>query len=95
MSDQPAVNVHAILVGLLSVAHTRAQAEHAAQEVLSIHARQIGADLAASPVASALHRSAEQDVTRVIELADAWAHRPERQDALQELRAALQSGWQQ
>jgi hypothetical protein len=95
VTDQPAVNVHAILVGLLSVAHTPAQAEHAAHEVLSMHARQIGADLAAGRIASALHRSAEQDVTRVIELADAWAHRPERRDALQELRAALQSGWQQ
>jgi hypothetical protein len=46
VTDQPAVNVHAILVGLLSVAHTPKQAEHAAQEVLSMHARQLGVDLA-------------------------------------------------
>ncbi|MEU9415141.1 hypothetical protein [Streptomyces sp. NPDC048272] len=32
------INVEAILIGLLSVAHTPEQAEHAAKEVLSIHA---------------------------------------------------------
>lgn len=31
-------NMHAILVGLLSVSHTPAQAEHAAREVLDQHA---------------------------------------------------------
>jgi hypothetical protein len=46
VTDQPAVNVHAILVGLLSVAHTRNQAEHAAREVLDMHARQIRGELA-------------------------------------------------
>lgn len=34
-------NMHAILVGLLSVAHTRDQAEHAAREVLAQHAHQL------------------------------------------------------
>ncbi|CAM5620467.1 hypothetical protein [Streptomyces aurantiogriseus] len=34
-------NVHAILVGLLSVAHTPEQAEHAAREVLNQHAHQL------------------------------------------------------
>jgi hypothetical protein len=41
VTDQPAVNVHATLVGLLRVAHTPAQAEHAAKEVLAMHARQL------------------------------------------------------
>ncbi|MFD8949482.1 hypothetical protein ACFV0B_11565 [Streptomyces xanthophaeus] len=35
------INVEAILVGLLSVSHTPEQAEHAAREVLSIHAKQL------------------------------------------------------
>jgi hypothetical protein len=73
--------------------HARAAWYAHADAVLRVPA--IAEALAAVGIASALHRSAEQDVTRVIELADAWAHRPERQDALQELRAALQSGWQQ
>lgn len=35
------VNMHAVLVGLLSVTHTRAQAEHAAREVLNQHAYEL------------------------------------------------------
>lgn len=35
---QPAPNPHPVLIGLLSVAHTPAQAEHAAKEVLRQHA---------------------------------------------------------
>jgi hypothetical protein len=35
------INVEAILVGLLSVAHTPEQAEHAAKEVLRIHAHEL------------------------------------------------------
>lgn len=34
-------NIHAILVGLLSVAHTPEQADHAAREVLNQHAHQL------------------------------------------------------
>ncbi len=41
-------------------------------------------------VFAALHRSAEEDVTRVIQLAEQWATRPERADALRELTEALQ-----
>lgn len=51
------VNVEAILIGLFSVAHTPAQAEHAAREVLRQHAHQlaekiredVGDDIAAHP----------------------------------------------
>ena len=35
------VNIHAILVGLLSVNHTPDQADHAAREVLHQHAHQL------------------------------------------------------
>lgn len=35
------VNMHAILVGLLSVSHTPEQADHAAREVLNQHAHQL------------------------------------------------------
>ncbi|TXJ75418.1 hypothetical protein E2C11_23180 [Streptomyces lavendulae] len=35
------VNVHAILVGLLSVAHTPEQADHAARSVLDQHAHEL------------------------------------------------------
>lgn len=41
MTDQPAVNVEAILIGLLSVAHSPEQAEHAAKTVLGDHAHQL------------------------------------------------------
>lgn len=41
MTDQPAMNVEAILIGLLSVAHTPEQAEHAAKTALSLHAHQL------------------------------------------------------
>lgn len=40
MTSKP-VNVQAILIGLLSVAHTPDQAEHAAKEVLAIHAHNL------------------------------------------------------
>jgi hypothetical protein len=43
-------------------------------------------------VAAALHRSAETDVTRVIELAERWRQQPDRQDAYLELVAALGYG---
>ncbi|MEU7416690.1 hypothetical protein [Streptomyces antibioticus] len=39
------VNMHAILVGLLSVSHTPEQAEHAAQEVLDQHAHELAEQL--------------------------------------------------
>lgn len=35
------VNMHAILVGLLSVSHTREQADHSARSVLEQHAHQL------------------------------------------------------
>lgn len=35
------VNMHAILVGLLSVSHTPEQADHAAQTVLDQHAHEL------------------------------------------------------
>ncbi|MFF8482314.1 hypothetical protein [Streptomyces antibioticus] len=35
------VNMHAILVGLLSVSHTPEQADHAAREVLNQHAHEL------------------------------------------------------
>lgn len=35
------MNIEAILIGLLSTAHTPEQAEHAAKEVLSLHAHQL------------------------------------------------------
>lgn len=35
------VNMHAILVGLLSVSHTPEQADHAAREVLDQHAHEL------------------------------------------------------
>lgn len=35
------VNMHAILVGLLSVSHTREQADHAAREVFDQHAHEL------------------------------------------------------
>jgi len=38
-------NVHAILVGLLSVSHTPEQADHAAREVLNLHAHQLAEGL--------------------------------------------------
>lgn len=44
---------------------------------------------ATARVFAALHRSAEEDVTRVIRLAEQWATRPERADALRELTDAL------
>lgn len=41
MTERLAVNVHAILVALLSVPHTREQAEHAAHTVLDLHAHEL------------------------------------------------------
>ncbi|MBP5870882.1 hypothetical protein [Streptomyces scabiei] len=41
MTDRPAVNIEAILIGLLSVAHTPEQAEHAAKTVLGDHAHEL------------------------------------------------------
>lgn len=41
MTDRAAVNIEAILIGLLSVAHTPEQAEHAAKTVLGDHAHQL------------------------------------------------------
>lgn len=35
------VNIEAILIGLFSVAHTPAQAEHAAREVMRMHAHEL------------------------------------------------------
>lgn len=52
-------------------------------------ARQQAADRATAHLFAALHQSAEQDLTRVIQLADQWATRPERADALRELTDAL------
>ncbi|MFJ2961211.1 hypothetical protein ACIPIC_02740 [Streptomyces collinus] len=52
-------------------------------------ARQQADQRATARVLAALHRSAETDVTRVIELAEQWATRPERADALRELTDAL------
>ncbi|GFH36603.1 hypothetical protein [Streptomyces pacificus] len=40
-------------------------------------------------VMGALHRSAEEAVTRVIELAERWASDPNRSDPYRELRAAI------
>ena len=39
--DAVSANVHAILVGLLSVNHTPEQADHAAREVLQQHAHEL------------------------------------------------------
>ena len=50
------VNMHAILVGLLSVSHTPEQADHAAREVLDQHA----------------HELAEQQRTALDELFHSW-----------------------
>ncbi|KMS67200.1 hypothetical protein ACH49_28695 [Streptomyces leeuwenhoekii] len=44
---------------------------------------------ATTRVFAALYRSAEDDVTRIIQLAEQWATRPERADALRELTQAL------
>jgi hypothetical protein len=55
-------------------------------------ARQQAAERATARVFAALHRSAEGDVTRVIQLAEQWATRPERADALRELTEALGYG---
>lgn len=52
-------------------------------------ARQQAAERATARVFAALHRSAEEDVNRVIQLAEQWASRPERADALRELTDAL------
>jgi hypothetical protein len=41
VTDRPSVNVHAILLGLFSVAHTPEGAEHAARTVLEIHAHEL------------------------------------------------------
>lgn len=41
MTNRAGVNVHAILVGLFSVAHTPEGAEHAARTVLEIHAHEL------------------------------------------------------
>ncbi|AJP04758.1 hypothetical protein TU94_28245 [Streptomyces cyaneogriseus subsp. noncyanogenus] len=40
-------------------------------------------------VFAALYQSAEDDVNRIIQLAEQWASRPERADALRELTQAL------
>lgn len=39
------VNIHAILIGLLSVSHTPEQADHAAREVLNQHAHELAEQL--------------------------------------------------
>lgn len=39
------VNMHAILVGLLSVSHTPEQADHAARSVLDQHAHQLAEEI--------------------------------------------------
>ncbi|MEH0442486.1 hypothetical protein QA811_02125 [Streptomyces sp. B21-102] len=41
-------NVHAILVGLLSVAHTPEQADHAARTVLDQHAHELAEQIRAA-----------------------------------------------
>lgn len=39
------VNVHAVLVGLLSMPHTPEQADHAARTVLELHAHELAKQL--------------------------------------------------
>lgn len=43
--DAVSVNMHAILVGLLSVSHTPEQADHAARSVLEQHAHELAEEI--------------------------------------------------
>lgn len=69
------INMHAILVGLFSVAHTPEQADHAAREVLNQHAQELAklqrAHFGASDAPVRAHCDPDCDFCRgVIEAAD-------------------------
>ncbi|MFI8351337.1 hypothetical protein [Streptomyces sp. NPDC085596] len=70
-------NVHAILVGLLSVPHTPEQAEHAARTVLDLHAHELAErQRAALPDVMDRWVPLHQDaISEVIDLIDPKAQR--------------------